>query len=212
MSDEIIFYHSPMSRGRMVHYMLEEVAAPYRVELVNLQKGEQKLAAFLAVNPMGKLPAIVHRGVVVTETAAICTYLADAFPAAQLAPALNDPKRGTYLRWMFFGAGCIDPGIIDRMLQRPAPERTGALGYGTFENMANVLEQAITPGPWILGDKFSAADVYIGSQINFGLMTKALDPRPAFTAYCARIAQRPAFKRFTEQSDRLMAKMQPTGA
>ena len=119
MSDDIIFYHSPMSRGRMVHYMLEEVGATYRLELINLQKGEQKLPGFLAVNPMGKLPAIVHRGVVITETGAICTYLADAFPAAQLAPALNDPKRGTYLRWMFFGAGCVDPGIIDRMLQRP---------------------------------------------------------------------------------------------
>jgi glutathione S-transferase len=211
MSDEIIFYHSPMSRGRMVHYMLEEVGAPYRVELINLQKGEQKQPSFLAVNPMGKLPAIVHRGVVITETGAICTYLADAFPAAQLAPALNDPKRGTYLRWMFFGAGCVDPGIIDRMLQRPAPERTGALGYGTHQSMADVLEKAIAPGPWILGDRFSAADVYLGSQINFGLMTKALDPRPAFVAYSARIAQRPAFKRTAEQGEQLMAKLQATG-
>jgi glutathione S-transferase len=211
MSDEIVFYHNPMSRARMVHLMLEEVGAPYRVQLVNLQKGEHKLPSFLAVNPMGKLPAIVHRGVVVTETAAIVTYLADAFPAAQLAPRLDDPARGTYLRWMFFGAGCVDPGMIDRMLQRPVPERTAAIGYGTHENMADVLEKAITPGPYILGAKFSAVDLYIGSQINFGIMTKALDPRPSFQAYSARLAQRPAFKRVTEQAEQLMAKMQASG-
>jgi glutathione S-transferase len=211
MSDEIIFYHSPMSRARMIHWMLEEVGAPYRVELVNLTKGEQKLPAFLAVNPMGKLPAIVHRGVVITETGAICTYLADAFPAAGLAPRLDDPARGTYLRWMFFGAGCVDPGMIDRMLQRPVPERSAALGYGTYQSMSDVLEKAITPGPYILGSKFSAVDVYIGSQINFGTMTKALDPRPSFAAYAARLAQRPAFKRFMEQTDQMLEKMQATG-
>jgi glutathione S-transferase len=211
MTDEVVFYHSPMSRARIVHYMLEEVGAPYRVEFVNLQKGEHKLPAFLGVNPMGKLPTILHRGVVVTESAAICAYLADAFPAAQLAPRLDDPARGTYYRWMFFGAGCVDPGMIDRMLQRPVPERTAALGYGTHENMTNALEKALTPGPWILGEKFSAVDIYIGSQINFGLMTKALDPRPGFTAYAARIAQRPAFKRFMEQADKMIAKMQATG-
>ena len=208
MSDEVIFYHNPMSRARMIHYMLEEVGAPYRVELISLQKGEQKQPAFLKINPMGKLPAIVHRGVTVTETAAICAYLADAFPAAQLAPRLDDPARGTYLRWMFFGASCVDPGIIDRMLHRPTPEQTGALGYGTFENMAVVLEQAITPGPWILGDRFSAADVYIGSQINFGMMTKVLEPRPSFTAYAERISQRPAFKRFDAQTNQMMAQQQ----
>jgi glutathione S-transferase len=211
MADEIVLYHSPMSRARMIHYMLEEVGVPYRIEFVDLSKGEHKLPAFLNVNPMGKLPAITHKGVVITESAAICTYLADAFPAAQLAPRLDDPARGTYLRWMFFGAGCVDPGMVDRMLQRPVPERTGALGYGTFEGMTAVLEQAITPGPWILGNKFSAVDIYLGSQINFGMMTKTLEPRPSFTAYSARLGERPAFKRFNEQTNQLLAKLRASG-
>jgi glutathione S-transferase len=173
MNDEIIFYHNPMSRARVVHWMLEEVGAPYRIELVDLSKGEQKKPPFLAVNPMGKLPAIVHRGAVVTETGAICTYLADAFPAAGLAPRLDEPTRGSYLRWMFFGAGCVDSALIDRMLARPAPDRTSALGYGRYEDVMETLETAITPGPYILHDRFSAADVYIGAQIGFGMRPRA---------------------------------------
>jgi glutathione S-transferase len=207
MSDEIVFYHNPMSRARMVHWMLEEVGAPYRIELVDLQKAEQKKPAFLAVNPMGKLPAIMHRGTVVTETGAICAYLADAFPAAELAPRRDEPIRGTYLRWMFFGAGCVDSALIDRMLARPTPERTSALGYGRYEDLIATLETAITPGPYILHQRFSAADVYIGSQIGFGMMTKTLEPRPSFQSYLGRLAQRPAYKRFEEQSEKLVARM-----
>src|SRR5262245_27703651 len=123
MSDSIVFYHSPLSRGRIVHWMLEEVGAPYEVKLVRMDQKEHKKPEFLAVNPMGKLPAIVHRGVVVTEAAAICTYLADAFPQAGLAPQPTDSKRGTYLRWLFFGAGCLEPALIDRMFSRPQVER-----------------------------------------------------------------------------------------
>jgi len=207
MSDEIVFYHNPMSRARMVHWMLEEVGEPYRIELVDLQKGEQKKPAFLAVNPMGKLPAIMHRGTVITETGAICTYLADAFPAAALAPRWDEPIRGTYLRWMFFGAGCLDSALIDRMLARPAPERTSALGYGRYEDLIATLETAITPGPYILHERFSAADVYIGSQIGFGMMTKTLEPRPSFQNYVGRLLQRPAYKRFEEQSEKLVARL-----
>ena len=209
MSDEIVFYHNPMSRARMVHWMLEEVGAPYRIELVDLQKGEQKKPAFLAVNPMGKLPAIVHRGTVVTETGAICAYLADAFPAAGLAPGLDEPARGSYLRWMFFGAGCIDSALIDRMLARPAPDRTTALGYGRYEDVMETLEKAITPGPYILQERFSAADVFIGAQIGFGMRTKSIEPRPAFQAYLGRLQQRPAYKRFEEHAGKLMAQLKP---
>ncbi|MBX5461853.1 MAG: glutathione S-transferase, partial [Steroidobacteraceae bacterium] len=159
----ITFWHNPMSRGRIVHWMLEETGAPYEVRLLNLEKNEQKSPAYLAINPMGKVPAIVHRGVVVTESAAICTYLADAFPKAGLAPAPEDPARGTYLRWMFFAAGCMEPALIDKMFGRPPVERKGAVGWGSYEDVLNALETAIKPGPYVLGERFSAADVYVGS-------------------------------------------------
>ena len=147
---------------------------------------------------MGKVPAIVHRGVVVTECAAICVYLADAYPKAGLAPALDDPQRGTYLRWIFFGAGCVEPALVDKMFDRPPVERKGALGYGSYDDTLNALETAITPGPFILGDRFSAADVYVGSQIQWGMMVKGLEPRPEFQQYAERLAARPAHAAFNE--------------
>jgi glutathione S-transferase len=183
--------------------MLEEVGAPYRIELLRLEKGEHKAPQYVAINPMGKIPAIVHRGTVITEAAAICAYLADAFPKAGLAPALDEPARGTYLRWLFFGAGCVEPALIDRMFSRPMPERPGVLGYGSYDDTLRALEAAIAPGPFILGERFSAADVYIGSQIGWGLMTKAFEPRPALTAYSARIAERPAFRRMAQKNEEL---------
>jgi glutathione S-transferase len=141
----------------------------------------------------------VHRGAVVTEAAAICTYLADAFPAAGLAPALDDPARGTYLRWLFFGAGCLEAALSDKLFSRPVPEQPGRIGYGSYEDTLNAVESAITPGPFILGETFSAADVYIGSQLGWGHMSKSLEPRPAFIAYIERYSERPAFKRYLEQ-------------
>ena len=207
MSDEVVFYSSPMSRGRMVHWMLEETGAPYRYELINLENREQKKPAYLAVNPMGKVPAIVHRGTVVTECGAICAYLADAFPAAALAPPLDSPLRGSYYRWLFFGATCVEPAVIDRMLARPAVSKPSALGYGCYEDAVETLAGALKPGPFLLGRQFSAADVYVGSQIGFGLMTKSLEPRPAFREYCGRLEERPAHRRFMEQTEQLLAQM-----
>ena len=206
MSEEVVFYHNPMSRARMVHWMLEEIAAPYRIELVSFDKGENKKPAFLAVNPMGKLPAIVHRGTTITECGAIITYLADAFPAAKLAPAVSEAARGTYLRWMFFGQGCIDSALIDRMLSRPPVDKPTALGYGSYDDVLHALEMALATGPYILGERFSAVDVYLGSQVGFGLRTKSLEPRPIFLSYVALLAQRPAFKRCNEQGDQLLAR------
>ena len=207
MSDEVVFYSSPMSRGRIVHWMLEECGAPYRFEAVSLEKGDHKKPDFLAVNPMGKVPAIVHRGTVITECAAICTYLADAFPQAKLAPPTDSPSRGTYYRWLFFAAACVEPAIIDRMLARPAPERVSALGYGRFEDTLATLEKAVSPGPYILGPQFSAADVYVGSQIGFSIMVKAIEPSPVLAEYANRVEQRPAYKRFMEKSDAIAAEM-----
>jgi glutathione S-transferase len=211
MSDEIVFYHWPMSRGRMVHWMLEEVGAPYRIVVTNLEKSEHKTPEFLAVNPMGKLPTIVHRGTVVTECGAIIAYLADEFPAASLAPRVGDPARGAYLRWMFFAAGCVDPALIDRMLDRPVPERVGAVGYGRFEHVVDTIEKALVPGPYLLGDQFTAADLYVGAQLGFGLMTKALEPRPAYQGYLARVTARPAYKRAIEQGEAIVAASKASG-
>lgn len=211
MSEEIVFYSSPMSRGRIAHWMLEEVQAPYRFEVVNLETGEQKKPPYLAVNPMGKVPAIVHRGTVVTEAGAICAYLADAFPAAGLAPPTDSAQRGTYYRWMFFGGSCVEAAVIDRMLSRPAAARPAALGYGSYEDTVATLESALKPGPYILGDKFSAADVYIGSQIGFGMRMKALEGRPVFQDYFNRLQQRPAYQRFMEQGEQIAARMKQAG-
>jgi glutathione S-transferase len=207
MSDEIVFYTNPMSRGRIVHWLLEELGAPYRVELLSLEKGEHKAPAYLAINPMGKVPAIVHRGTVVTETGAICTYLADAYPEAGLAPATTDPARGTYLRWLYFAAGCIEPAMVDKLLERPPASRPSAVGYGTYADALAALEKAIAPGPYILGDRFSAADVYVASQIAWGLQVKGLEPRESFRAYSARMSERPAFKRTLAKGEELSAQL-----
>jgi glutathione S-transferase len=206
MTDKIAFYHNPQSRGRIVHWMLEEAGAPYEIKVVDFEKKEHKSAEYLAINPMGKIPAIVHRGMVVTECAAICAYLADAFPSAGLAPKLDDPTRGTYLRWLFFGAGCLEPAIIDHMFSRPPPSRPTAMGYGNYADTINTLEAALTPGPFVLGEHFSAADVYLGSAMGWALSLKALEPRPVFVAYLGRIGQRPAYQQAMAQSEALVKK------
>ena len=196
--EAVQFYTNPMSRGRMVHWMLEECGAPYEPHLLDFAKKEHKSAAYLEINPMGKLPAIVHRGVVVTETAAICTYLADVFPQHNLAPGVQDPARGTYYRWLFFAAGCVEPAVIDKMLGRPPAERIGAMGYGSYENTMSTLEKALEHGPYLLGETFSAADVYVASQIGFGVRMKALEPSEVLRTYAERCTQRPAFLRAQE--------------
>nr|WP_298727093.1 glutathione S-transferase family protein [uncultured Steroidobacter sp.] len=205
---DIIFFHHPQSRGRIVHWMLEEVGVPYQTQLLRFDRGEHKAPQFLAVNPMGKIPTIKHGDTVVTEAAAICAYLADAFPAANLAPPVNSPERGTNYRWMFFGAGCVEPALVDQMFKRPPVDRPGALGYGSYADTLNALEKAVSAGPFILGDRFSAADVYVGSQIGWGLMAKSLEPRKAFQDYVARCTERPAFKRAAAQDEQYMKDLQ----
>ena len=195
MSDETLtFYHAAPSRGSIVLWMLEEVGAPYRIELLDLNAGDQKRPEYLAINPMGKVPALVHRGGVITEVAAICAWLAEAYPAAGLAPAVGAPERGSYLRWLFFEPGCLEPAIIDRMLQRPAGTPR-ALGYGDFDTTMAVLAGALTPGPYLLGEAFSTADVLIGSALRWGTMMGGVPERPEFAGYLARLAERPALQR-----------------
>lgn len=203
MTDIISLYTNPFSRGRIAHWMLEEVGAPYHVELLDFDSKEHKSPTYLTLNPMGKVPAIVHRGVVVTEAAAICAYLADAFPVAKLAPLPSEPARGTYFRWLFFAAANIEAAAMDKQSPRVSEVRTSALGYGTYEDVIKALENAIAPGPYVLGDRFSAADVYLGSQIGWGLMTKTIEPRPTFADYVGRISKRPAYVRFMEKSKEL---------
>jgi glutathione S-transferase len=205
-SDEPVLYYNPRSRARVIHWLLEELAVPYRIELLRMDLKAHKQPAYLAINPMGKVPALVHRGVTVTETPAIVAYLADAFPAAGLAPAHDDPARGIYYRWLFFGAGCLEPAMTDKMLGRPPSEQPGRLGYGTYEETLDVLESVLSPGPYVLGDRFSAIDCYFASQLTWGAMTKCLDPRPTFDAYLTRCAERPAHKRYMQQAAEWIAK------
>ncbi|WP_421994042.1 glutathione S-transferase family protein [Reyranella sp.] len=197
MSDEIVFYHNPQSRAQMVHWMLEEAGAPYRIVPIDFAKGENRTPAFLALNPMGKLPTIEHRGMVVTETAAIIAYLADAFPAAGLAPPPGDARRAPYYRWLFFGAGCIEPAMLDKMMNRPPVERKAAVGWGSYEDVMATLRQALAGGPYLLGEAFSAADVYVGSELRWAMMFGApgVKGEPVFEAYVARLSARPAARR-----------------
>jgi glutathione S-transferase len=208
MSEPLIFYTNPMSRGRIVRWMLEEVGESY--ETVLLDYGTtMKGADYLAINPMGKVPAIKHGEEVVTETAAICAYLADMFPDKGLAPPCGNPRRGHYYRWLFFAAGPLEAAVTAKSLGLLAPEdKKGMAGYGSFEETVDCLEHALKNGPYICGDHFSAADVYVGSQIGWGMMFKSIDPRDAFSEYVGRLQSRPAAIRAREIDDALMPKQE----
>ena len=206
MADELIFYTNPRSRGRIVRWMLEEIGQPYRTEVLDYAT-TMKAPAYLAVNPMGKVPALRHGDAVVTETAAICAYLADAFPQAKLAPPPGDRLRAPYYRWLFFAAGPIEASVSNKALGFIVPpEREPSIGYGSFERVMKTLEDAVSSANYLIGDSFTAADVYLGSQIGFGLMFGTLEKRPAFERYWQRISARPAYARARELDDALMPK------
>ena len=204
MSKELVLYTNPMSRGQIARWMLEEVGAEYRTEV--LQYGpDMKSEDFLAVNPMGKVPTIRHGTVVVTEAAAICAYLADAFPEARLAPPLEE--RGAYYRWMFFAAGPLEAATINRALKfEVPPERESMIGYGTLETVLDTLETAVSASEFVAGPSFSAADVYVGSHIFWGLEFKSIEKRPAFVDYWSRLENRPARLRAAAIDEALMPK------
>lgn len=211
MADELVFYTNPRSRGRIVRWMLEEIGQPYRTEVLDYGT-TMKAPTYLAINPMGKVPALRHGDVVVTEAAAICVYLADAFPQAGLAPPHGDRLRGPYYRWLFFAAGPVEAAVSNKAFGFVVPpEREGTIGYGSFQRVMDTLEQAVSAGNYLVGDKFTAADVYAGSQIGFGLMFKTFEPRPAFQHYWQRISVRPAYARARALDEALMAKQQAAG-
>ena len=211
MSDELVLYTNPMSRGRIARWMMEELGQPYRAEIVGFG-GPMKSAAYRAINPMGKVPALVHGATIVTECAAICAYLADAFPQAGLAPTPGDHRRGPYYRWMFFAAGPIEAAVTNKAFGlEPPPERAVSVGYGTYADVMNTLEYAVSQAEYLAGDRFSAADVYVGSQLQWGLQFGTIEKRPAFEAYGARLAARPAALRAKQIDDELMAQMQKAG-
>jgi glutathione S-transferase len=204
MAGDLVFYTNPMSRGRIARWMLEEVGRPYRTVLVDFGP-PMRTPEYLALNPMGKVPTIVHGGAVVTEAAAVCAYLADAFPEAGLAP--EPARRGAYYRWMFFGAGPLEAAVTNKALGVEVPEeRRGMVGYGaSLAGVVDALETAVAGGGYIAGDRFSAADVYVGAQIGWGMMFGTIEARPAFQAYWSRLRERPAAARARALDDAAMA-------
>ncbi len=210
MTPDIIFYTNPMSRGQIVRWMLEEVGEPYEpvvLDYASSMKGD----AYLAINPMGKVPAIVHQGHVVTECAAICAYLADAFPRAGLAPPAH--ARAEYYRWLFFAAGPVEQAVVNNNLGfRPTQEQARTVGYGSYDLAMDVLAQAVAAHPFICGDAFTAADVYVGSQVIWGIGFGTMPKLPAFEAYAARLTGRPAYKRAKNIDNGLIAEMKKADA
>ncbi|HJQ18154.1 MAG TPA: glutathione S-transferase family protein [Allosphingosinicella sp.] len=198
---DLVFYTHPMSRGRTARWMLEEVGQPYDTVILAFE-ASMKSPDYLAINPMGKVPAIKHGDTVVTETAAICAYLADAFPEAGLAPPLGDERRGPYFRWFFFAAGPIEAVITGKAMNLLAPpEKKRMAGYGSYDETVDAIEQAVRGGRYLCGDSFTAADLYVGALIGWGLAFKLLPDRQSFTDYVARLEARPAYQRAMQIDD-----------
>src|SRR5258708_33090256 len=203
---DLTLYHASPSRSSVILWMLEELGEPYDIKLLKLSEGDQQKPDYLAVNPMGKVPALKHNGVVITESAAICTYLADAFPQKKLNVPVGDPRRGPYLKWLFFGPGCFEPAIVDRAAPRKEEARRAMLGYGDFDTAMNVVAKAVEKGAWILGEQFSAAGGVNGSNVRWGTMFKLGPDRPDFAAYSARIAARSGAQRAEAKDKEMGAK------
>ena len=190
----LTLYHAAPSRSSTALWMLEEIGEPYDVKLLNLGKGDQQKPDYLAINPMGKVPAIKHGDAVIAESAAICTYLADAFPRAGLSISVGDPRRGVYLKWLFFAPGVLEPAMTDRAFPRKEEPRSSMLGYGDFERVMKVLCKAVTPA-FLMGDQFTAADVVIGATVRWGMMFKLIPELKELSDYVARFDDRLALKR-----------------
>ena len=203
---DLIFYTNPMSRGQTIRWMLEEVGQPYDTEVLDYAT-TMKTEPYTSINPMGKVPAIKHKGKVVTEVAAICCYLADAFPQANLAPPID--QRADYYRWIFFTSGPVEAAFTNKAAGfEPTPERQRMFGYGNYDLAINTFEKAIAGKEYIAADHFTAADLFVGANVNFMLAFNLLEPREAFVDYARRMTDRPAYERAREIDARLIAEAQ----
>jgi glutathione S-transferase len=203
---QLTLYHATPSRSSVALWMLEETEAPYDIELLKLSDNEQMKPDYLAINPMGKVPALKADGVIVTEVAAICAYLAAEFPDRKLAPPLGDPRRGPYFRWLFLSPSVIEPAAQDRLFPRKEPPRASAVGWRDLDTVLDIVAKAVAPGPYLLGDQFTAADVVVGSLLNWGTMFGFIPKRPEFEAYVGRLTARPAAQRATAKDKALAGK------
>jgi glutathione S-transferase len=194
MNRHVTLFHSPRSRSGSVRALLEELGADYELHVLDMAKGEQRAADYLAVNPMGKVPAIRHGEAIVTEQPAIFLYLADLYPEAELAPPIGDPLRGPYLRWTVFYGSCFEPAVIDRSMQREPGQRSSS-PYGDYDTMLSALTQQLDKGPYLLGERFSAADLLWASALSWTTAFKLVPDLPALGAYMQRVSARPAVKR-----------------
>ncbi|TFW09881.1 glutathione S-transferase [Oxalobacteraceae bacterium OM1] len=205
-SRRVTFFHSPNSRSAAALFLMEELDADIELKPLNLRAGESRKPEYLAVNPMGKVPAILHGGALVTEQAAVFMYMADLYPERGLAPAIGDPLRGPYLRWMVYHGSCFEPALVDRA-QNHAPTPPSMCPYGDYDTMLNTLTGQLEKGPWLLGERFSAADVLWGSALNWTMMFKLVPDLPVLRAYVERVNARPAAERARRKDAELAASM-----
>ncbi|MCP3415367.1 glutathione S-transferase family protein [Bradyrhizobium brasilense] len=203
-TDRVTLYYSPQSRATGTRVLLEELGAPYDLQVLNMKAGEQRKAAYLAINPLGKVPAIRHGDALVTEQVAIFIYLADLFPQAGLTPALNDPRRGPYLRWIAYYGASFEPAVIDHFMKRePAPITQSP--YADYDTMLGALESQLAKGPYLLGEEITAADILWGIALSWTMMFGIVPKRDVFVRYAERIAARPAFQRISKADDEMAA-------
>lgn len=201
---KIVFYHAPHTRSAMTRVLLEELGVPYDLHVLDFPGGEHRTPAYLAVSPMGKLPAIAHGDAIVTESVAIFIYLADLFPESKLAPAPTDPLRGPYLRWLVFYAGCFEPALMDKSMNREPPPLSRS-PYGDYDSVIKTLNDQLAKGPYICGDTFTAADVLWGAALAWTTMFKLVPLTPVIEDYIKRVTSRPAAVRAREKDEALVA-------
>lgn len=206
-NDRITLHYMPQTRAAGTRIILEELGAPYDLHVMNMKAGENREAAYLAINPLGKVPAIEHRGKLVTEQIAIAIYLGDLFPQAGLTPALDDPDRGPYLRWLVYYAACFEPALMDKFRNVDPGPITQSV-YGTYDLMLDTLEGALSNGPYILGDRLSLADIQWGVALRWTMMFGIVPERPRFVEYRDRIIDRPSFKMVWDEDARMAAELQ----